>query len=71
MNTPSIPGGGQTRRSARRNLTLASILVAAVSSPLALAQHDSGTPVAELAPSLYPGAAYSPYAQRNFPSNVY
>jgi len=38
----------------------------------ALAQHDAGTPRAEgFEPSLYPGAVYSPYAEREFPSQVF
>ncbi len=39
-------------------------------SATALAQ-DIGSPDAETIESLYPGKAYSPYAQRVFPSNVY
>ena len=35
------------------------------------AQHDGGTPVPENFESLYPGKAYSPWAQRAFPSQVY
>jgi hypothetical protein len=38
---------------------------------LALAQHDAGTPQMEEVESLYPGKAYSPWAQRAFPSRVY
>jgi len=38
---------------------------------LALAQHDGGTPQPGDFDSLYPGKAYSPYAQRSFPSKVY
>ena len=38
---------------------------------LALAQHDAGIPQIEDIESLYPGKAYSPYAQRSFPSQVY
>jgi len=37
----------------------------------ALAQHDAGIPQAENIESLYPGKAYSPYAKRSFPSNIY
>ena len=36
----------------------------------ALAQ-DTGTPDAERLKSLYPGETFSPYAKRNFPSNVF
>ena len=32
---------------------------------------DIGTPSVEVLKGLYPGKAYSPYAQRSFPSNVY
>ncbi len=32
---------------------------------------DAGTPDPEVLGSLYPGKAYSPYAQRSFPSHVY
>jgi hypothetical protein len=38
---------------------------------LALAQHDAGIPQMEDVERLYPGKAYSPYAQRSFPSEVY
>ena len=39
---------------------------------LALAQHDAGTPRAEAyESSLYPGAVYSPWADRDFPSQVF
>jgi hypothetical protein len=38
---------------------------------LALAQHDVGIPQIEDIEGLYPGKAYSPYAQRSFPSEVY
>ena len=38
---------------------------------LTLAQHDAGIPQVEDIESLYPGKAYSPYAERSFPSRVY
>ena len=38
---------------------------------LALAQHDAGIPQVEDIESLYPGKAYSPWADRSFPSRVY
>ena len=38
---------------------------------LALAQHDAGIPQIDDIEGLYPGKAYSPYAQRSFPSHVY
>ena len=44
------------------------ILTLALALP-ALAQ-DAGTPSAEKLSSLYPGRAYSPYAQRSFPDKV-
>ena len=38
---------------------------------LGFAQHDGGTPVPETFETLYPGKAYSPWAERSFPSQVY
>ena len=38
---------------------------------LAPAQHDAGVPQLENIESLYPGKAYSPWAERSFPSQVY
>jgi hypothetical protein len=38
---------------------------------LALAQHDAGIPQIGDIEGLYPGKAYSPYAQRAFPSQLY
>ena len=38
---------------------------------LALAQHDAGIPQIDDIEGLYPGKAYSPYAQRAFPSQLY
>ncbi len=38
---------------------------------MSLAQHDAGTPPPENFESLYPGKAYSPWAQRSFPSQVF
>jgi len=38
---------------------------------LALAQHDAGMPQIGDIESLYPGKAYSPWAERSFPSQVY
>ena len=46
-------------------------LFALLSAGVALAQHDAGMPQIENIESLYPGKAYSPYAQRSFPSEVY
>ena len=38
---------------------------------LALAQHDAGMPQMGDIESLYPGKAYSPWAERSFPSHVF
>ncbi|MGI9342298.1 MAG: DUF3604 domain-containing protein [Gammaproteobacteria bacterium] len=38
---------------------------------LAPAQHDAGIPQIDIIESVYPGKAYSPYAQRSFPSRVF
>jgi hypothetical protein len=38
---------------------------------LASAQHDAGIPQMDNVSELYPGKAYSPYAKRSFPSQVY
>ena len=50
-------------------------LTAAFVSTLAVATaakaSDMGAPNTEVLEGLYPGATYSPYAQRSFPSNVY
>jgi hypothetical protein len=46
-------------------------LICLVLPGLALAQHDAGMPQIEDIEGLYPGKAYSPYAQRSFPSHVY
>ena len=52
-------------------LLLAVVAITALTLPsLALAQ-DIGSPSPEAIKGLYPGKAYSPYAQRSFPSNVY
>jgi hypothetical protein len=45
-------------------------LFALLPAPSALAQ-DAGVPSAAVARGLYPGAAYSPYADRAFPSQVF
>ena len=58
-------------RTTRFSLLRASLLCLIVPS-FALAQQDAGTPRAEgFEPSLYPGAVYSPYAERDFPSRVF
>ena len=38
---------------------------------IAAAQHDAGMPQMEDISELYPGTAYSPYAKRSFPSEVF
>jgi len=48
-----------------------SSLICLVLPGLALAQHDAGIPQIEDVESLYPGKAYSPWAERSFPSMVY
>ena len=53
----------KTKRAIALGLTLA------LTTP-ALAQ-DIGKPEPEVMAKLYPGKAYSPYAQRSFPSRVY
>jgi hypothetical protein len=50
---------------------LRSSLICMILPGLALAQHDAGHPQPEDFESLYPGKAYSPWAQRSFPSQVY
>ena len=46
-------------------------LISLILPGLALAQHDAGIPQISDIEGLYPGKAYSPYAQRSFPSQVY
>jgi len=52
------------------NVVLASLLFLALPG-LSLAQHDAGMPQIEDIESLYPGKAYSPWAERSFPSRVF
>ena len=52
-----------------KSVTLILCLTLALATP-ALAQ-DIGSPSLEALKGLYPGKAYSPYAQRSFPSRVY
>jgi hypothetical protein len=49
-------------------LTLSALLLV---GGAALAQHDGGTPQPGDFDSLYPGKAYSPWAERSFPSQVF
>ena len=52
-------------------LLLAVVAITVLTLPgMALAQ-DIGTPDPDVIKGLYPGKAYSPYAQRSFPSKVY
>ena len=50
---------------------LGTILSCLLMPGLASAQHDAGIPQIDDIEGLYPGKAYSPYAQRSFPSHVY
>ena len=62
-----------TKRVIRLSMRLATVSAALTLLILAvpsLAQ-DIGHPEPEVIESLYPGKAYSPYAQRSFPSNLY
>lgn len=55
-----------------RKLAGLSVILVSLSFPiLVLAQHDAGVPQPENFDSLYPGKAYSPWAERAFPSQVY
>ena len=49
---------------------LSAPLVLLIAAAPALAQ-DAGAPSVEVLKGLYPGKAYSPYADRHFPNNVY
>ncbi len=49
----------------------AAFLVCLLIPAFASAQHDAGIPQMENISELYPGRAYSPYAERSFPSHVY
>jgi uncharacterized protein DUF3604 len=40
-------------------------------TPMYVSAQDAGVPLLENLESVYPGKAYSPYAKRSFPSNVY
>lgn len=51
-----------------RSIVVSLTLMAA---PTLASAQDSGTPQLGNLESLYPGKAYSPYAKRSFPSNVY
>jgi len=48
------------------------VLLMCLSIPVfASAQHDAGVPSIEVLSELYPGKAYSPWAERSFPSKVF
>jgi hypothetical protein len=51
--------------------TLSLLMATALAISLPAAAQDAGTVSAEDLASLYPGEAYSPYANRSFPSNIY
>jgi hypothetical protein len=50
---------------------LAAFLVCLSIPAFASAQHDAGVPSIEVLSELYPGKAYSPWAERSFPSKVF
>jgi hypothetical protein len=51
--------------------TLSLLAATALAFSLSASAQDAGTVTAEDLASLYPGASYSPYADRPFPSNIY
>jgi len=53
------------------NLLLAVVAIAVLTLPGMVLASDIGNPDPEVIKGLYPGKAYSPYAQRSFPSRVY
>lgn len=55
----------------RRQYTFLLSLVCLALPAIAVAQHDAGIPQMENVETLYPGKAYSPWAERSFPSTVY
>jgi hypothetical protein len=50
---------------------LAFIAIAALMMPGTTLASDAGVPSQDVLKGLYPGKEYSPYAQRNFPNNIY
>lgn len=56
-----------------RNFTYktASVFLSLFLLPVLAQAQDGGHPSTEVIEGLYPGPTYSPYAKRNFPSNVY
>jgi len=57
-------------KNARRNAMIKGVICLAIPA-IASAQHDAGVPQIEDIESLYPGKAYSPWAERSFPSQLY
>ncbi len=58
----------------QRNKTLLKSVLASLTvliAPTFASAQDAGVPQLENIESVYPGKAYSPYAKRSFPSNVY
>ncbi len=51
--------------------SLAIVTIVTMAVPSALFASDAGQPSVEVLKGLYPGKAYSPYAQRSFPSKIY
>jgi len=54
----------------RKKYTLALLLLTMQVAAVTQAQ-DIGEPDPETLRALYPGKAYSPYAKRSFPNNIY
>ena len=52
-------------------LKVASVIITIFTLPRMALAYDIGKPDPEVVKGLYPGKAYSPYAQRTFPSRVY
>jgi hypothetical protein len=52
-------------------LVLAVVAITALTLPSVALAQDIGSPSPEAIKGLYPGKAYSPYAQRSFPSKIY
>jgi len=55
----------------RLSVRLAAFLLFLSIPTFAAAQHDAGVPSIEVLSELYPGKAYSPWAERSFPSRVF
>ncbi len=61
----------EKKNSNLHKLFLAVVAIAALTLPGMALASDIGSPDPEVLKGLYPGKAYSPYAQRSFPSRVY